>query len=315
MPEIVKVKYIKDGQPSGQEYSYFSEAVLTVGDLVTVPAKWGTSKAQVTAINVPESEIEAIKTVMRTIPCGALIDKPEIVPLAKPQEAQDGILSDAEFEALATNTPTAIIVIHPETNPGYIALKTSLTSLLDYAQKREIKTDADLSPANEDLVLIAKCKKELVALSDQYIKPIKGHLAAAQEVFGVLNTLLADANAINKAKVQTYIDAQKARAVEIAEINRKKEELSLQEAALNNGATTIDTTPIFVPAPVKHVSSQSGSISEVAAPSTWELEDWDKVPKEYKILDAPRINKVVRSGGSIPGIKVITHTTIRTNTR
>jgi len=37
----------------------------------------------------------------------------------------------------------------------------------------------------------------------------------------------------------------------------------------------------------------------------WELEDGDKVPEKYWVLDEVAIGKVIRAGGEIPGIKVV----------
>ncbi len=69
---IVKVRYCLDsdehGELSPREYTYYSVDPLQVGDHITVPVRNTTSKAVVTAVDVPESEIAAFKDKLKTIP-------------------------------------------------------------------------------------------------------------------------------------------------------------------------------------------------------------------------------------------------------
>ena len=67
---IISVKYEDDFCPRtfyGREYSYYTDKVLNIGDLVEAPTKYGTKIAKVTRINVPENEIRNIKPYMKTI--------------------------------------------------------------------------------------------------------------------------------------------------------------------------------------------------------------------------------------------------------
>ena len=52
---------------NGREYSYYTNKILNIGDLVEAPTKYGTKIAKVTRINVPENEIINIKPYMKTI--------------------------------------------------------------------------------------------------------------------------------------------------------------------------------------------------------------------------------------------------------
>lgn len=286
--QIVKVKYRNNGEFNGREYSYFSEDTLKVGDIVFVPVKTGFNTAQVSAIDVPESEILPFKDAVKTIPTGSIIEpKKEVVPE----------------------------LFNLDLIPTVVKIKDEIVKLSNYAIDRVIKSDADLTPIGDDLILVSKLKKALKEKQSEYVNPIKLHLDKVQFVFKYLLTCLDDIEKTNKAKITTYTDAQKARAAKAERLNREAEELARKQAEFNGGAFTVDTTPIEAPAPVKKVSTMSGSFSEVKAPNTWELEDFDKVPNQYKILDTVRINQLVRAGGSIPGIKIITHTTIRTTTK
>jgi hypothetical protein len=322
--EIVKVKYENQGTGGTvylpREYSYYTVDPLNVGDIVTVPM-WGgnTGKARVSAINVPESEIASFKDKMKTIPAGAVI---KTTP--EPAETQPDNLLDfypdveAEFEQATKDLGDTMVSIRirPETDVAVENLKTEIIKLSNYATSRVIKSDTDLTPATNDMVLVAKLKKALKEKQNEYAQPIKDHLARVQVVFNELLGILSDIEAINKAKVTAYTDAQKARVAEAERLNREAMELARKQAEFSGtGEITVDTTTLEAPAPVRHVSTGSGSISEVKAPSTWELENWDLVPNQYKLLDTVRIGQIVRAGGSIPGIKVITHTTIRTTTK
>ena len=232
-------------------------------------------------------------------------------------KAEAHLFSELELSnIIGVNPPTAIICIHPELDESVTKFQRELNKVLSYAELRVIKTDADLTPASDDLILIAGLRKSLTAKIDEYVKPIKGHLADAQAVFTPMLDVLKQAEVTNKAKVSAYTDAQKARVAEAERLNRESQELARKQAAFSaTGEFTVDTTKLEAPAPVRKVSTGLGSISEVGAPSTWEEEDWDLIPRQYKMLDSPKISKVVRSGGQIPGIKVIKHTTIRTNLR
>ncbi len=61
---IVKVKFLKDGQPSGRAYTYFSNEVVAVDDTVQINES---AKGVVTEVDVPGSEIEAFKDKVKTI--------------------------------------------------------------------------------------------------------------------------------------------------------------------------------------------------------------------------------------------------------
>lgn len=63
---VIKLKFLKDGQARGRQYTYFSDIEVAVGDIVEIEA--GTNKnGVITAINVPYSEIEPFKDRAKTI--------------------------------------------------------------------------------------------------------------------------------------------------------------------------------------------------------------------------------------------------------
>ena len=60
---IVKVKFLKDGQETGRPYTYFSNDVVAVGDMVQINES---AKGVVTEVDVPESEIADFKDKVKT---------------------------------------------------------------------------------------------------------------------------------------------------------------------------------------------------------------------------------------------------------
>ena len=188
-------------------------------------------------------------------------------------------------------TNTAIIKIKPEIDFGLIGLNGQINYLMAWADKRVITTDADLSPATDDLSLIAKLKKAVTEKKDGYCKPIKAHLDDVTKVFNEILVKLAQADTTNRQKIKDYQLTVARKAAEIEALNRAKIELAREEAWLSGtGEITIDTTPLEAQAPVSKV--------------------------EYLVIDAAKIGKVVRAGlRNIPGIRIYSEDTLRVTTR
>lgn len=51
----------------GRPYTYIADQPLMVGDIVTVPTKFGDSEAKVTRIDVPEEEVSSFRDALRHI--------------------------------------------------------------------------------------------------------------------------------------------------------------------------------------------------------------------------------------------------------
>jgi len=223
--------------------------------------------------------------------------------------------TDLTAEFIIEPETSITIYIRPDLETSYQNLMTSLTGLKDHALARQIKTVDDLTPATNDLTVIAGCKKELKALKDKYITPINDNLDAVKRLFKTLEDLLTTAENENKNKIKEFNRLIEAKAAEIAAVNRQADEVARKQAEINNGAFTVDTTPIEAPAPVKRVSTQSGSIS-YADNWTWELEDINQVPREYMILDRAAVTRRVKAGErKITGIRIFNDKIIKTNMR
>jgi len=64
MTNIIKLRFLHSGVPTGREYTYFAPVPVSVGDPVDIDGK---KQGIVTAVDVPESEIESFKDKMKTI--------------------------------------------------------------------------------------------------------------------------------------------------------------------------------------------------------------------------------------------------------
>jgi len=208
-------------------------------------------------------------------------------------------------------TTTAVIKVDPQSDSSVLSLLCEANKVRDFALARVIVTDADLVPATQDLSLIANLKKSLTEKKAEYYKPIKAHLDAITAAFQTILTPVEDADKITRAKMTAYDLEQKRKAREAEEINRLRMEAARKEMELKGELTESVNLMEAPPPPVKQVTTDAGSASFVKAPSTWELIDINLVPKEYLILDSVKIGKVIRAGGSIPGIKTILNTQLR----
>lgn len=67
MTNIIKVKFLKNGQPSGRDYTYYTPEPVEVGDTVDIDTDRGVAKGIVTFTDVPEAEIAPFKDKAKTI--------------------------------------------------------------------------------------------------------------------------------------------------------------------------------------------------------------------------------------------------------
>jgi len=88
MTNIIKVKFLKNGQPSGRDYTYFTPEPVEVGDTVDIDTDRGVAKGIVSFIDVPEAEITPFKDKAKTI-IGKSRAKCELCAYFTPHE--DGI--------------------------------------------------------------------------------------------------------------------------------------------------------------------------------------------------------------------------------
>lgn len=69
--ELVKLRFLRGGEPQGREYTYISKSKVEVGDVVIVrqPDREGAEapKGIITMVDVPEAEVESFKDKLKEI--------------------------------------------------------------------------------------------------------------------------------------------------------------------------------------------------------------------------------------------------------
>jgi len=61
---LIKAKFLRDGEPQGRAYTYMSDIEVKVGDLVQLNER---GQGIVIETGVPESEVESFKDKLKTI--------------------------------------------------------------------------------------------------------------------------------------------------------------------------------------------------------------------------------------------------------
>jgi hypothetical protein len=210
---------------------------------------------------------------------------------------------------------TAIINIAPSQVENYLQLQRQIEKLLIYAEGRSILNDEHVKIATEDLSVISKLGKAIESMRKEYVSPIKDHLKSVNSQFDILTDPLDKADKTTRNKILAYRVEQERKRKEIEEINRMREEAARKEAALNEGVITESAAPVPVPeAQPKTVHTDMGNLG---TQKVWkfEVEDFEKLPNEYKVADLVKIGKVVRAGVNIPGVKAWQEESLRVNTK
>ncbi len=160
---IVKVRYFSEttSELSQQEYTYYTEDPLRLGDIVIVPVKDTSGKAKVSAIDVPETEIAAFKDKVKTISSGSVItadrittDNPMIelgLDLAAGSyhgESTENLEAQDLITLLKTHS-VSIVKTAPAEDTKIKALFEESQSILRFAEARVITVNDDLKPATE----------------------------------------------------------------------------------------------------------------------------------------------------------------------
>lgn len=70
--QLIKVRFLKEGNPSGKSYTYYSPVNVAVGDTVQINS---TATGVVVDVDVPEEEVAAYRDKIKTI-VGLVNDDP-----------------------------------------------------------------------------------------------------------------------------------------------------------------------------------------------------------------------------------------------
>jgi hypothetical protein len=72
MTNIIKLRFLRNGQPHGREYAYLTPEEVMVGDIVEVDSQHGITKGIITQVDVPEDQIasfaDRVKFIIGKVP-------------------------------------------------------------------------------------------------------------------------------------------------------------------------------------------------------------------------------------------------------
>ncbi len=322
---IVLVRYYSstNGGMSAREYSYYAEEPLVVGDVVLAPVgENGSSKAQVTAVNVPEITIVAFRDKVKTIPA-----KARILPIVMLGEIRADALKgvDTQDETIPPSphlsqpdidiTETSL-VLRPGEDIEVHWYFLEAIKLLDYAEHRAIKTLDDAQTATNDLSIISKLKKAMDAKRKEKLAPHEAQVKAIRDTYTYLMTPVLEAERITKSKQVAFLQEQERIKREQEEINRKRMEAAQAEMKLK-GELTESVNLVEVTEAPEHIRAELG-VTGMVDHWVFEVVDFSQVPDEYKVVDSTMLNAIARKYHDqkpVRGIRFVNQPYIATRTK
>ncbi len=319
---IVKVQY-EDMGGSGfhsREYSYYSEDRLKVGDIVRVLLGGRIARGTVTAIDVPESEVEAFKDKMKTIPADSVIppeaevNSPENIG-KRIREAMPTMEQVAEnfaavteelrgpsvvettgdgtgVKVITTADPgyrdvepiTAVVLVDPGSTPSFARHLEAARRVLEIAKSCEIRTEADAKAVNDDLNVMAELEKATDAERKTFTVPLNGYLSSINGEYKLITDPLTEAKQIYRKLLTAWKVEQQRKAAAAEKLNRDAIELARRQAEANQGEFTVEVKPVPVPFAPKLTRTDQGK-SGLVDNWKYEITDVDEIPRPYMIAD------------------------------
>jgi len=210
----------------------------------------------------------------------------------------------------------SLALIKPQEDTVLLAIYQEAIALRNFAEARVIATNDDLSPANDDLAVIARVKKGMEAKRKDYLKPFQDHIKDVNDAYKTFMEPIEQADKITRDKILTFRAEQERKRREAEAIEAEKTELARREAELTGGEITVDLTPVVKPEAVPdRIRGELGSSGKI---TIWKFEviDFSLLPDRFKMENATLIGKVVRAGErEIPGVRIWGEDSLRVNTK
>lgn len=371
-PYIVKVRYFseKKQEESQNEYTYYSTDLLRIGDIVTVPVRDTTRKAKVTAVDVPESEIEDFMGRIKTIPSGSIIAGTASVPTDPPDYPETNRGPDFDFTTKEEPTPgpydgpTTEVVLETEPEPGSMgaALATPVDKVFEeeaapveaqdwakppalvtietragrpmsglfqlydeavglrrVAKERVIATNEDLTPATDDLSIIAVCKKAMTARKNEIVAPFKATLDAVNQAFADLMFPVVEADRLTREQVTGFENEQRRKIAEATRIEAEKLKLAQDEATLTGTGEHTQELGTAEGPPAVPERTRTG-LGTLGGRDNWKARvfDFKLLSDEWKIANESLLNshaRTTKGSRPIPGVEFYNDRTVTMRTR
>jgi len=153
--------------------------------------------------------------------------------------------------------------------------------------------------AREFMTEVNKLSKEIESKRKEITQPINQSLKAANALFKPLKGVCDDVVRTVKGKILEF-RREEDRKARVEEERRRK----IQEAHVAKGHT--------VRKEVKSVQRQVSQQTRTMTQWKWDVEDLEKVPGKYWVLDMRKIGQEVRAGmRECPGLKIWSEQTVR----
>lgn len=87
---LIKAKFLRDGEPQGRAYTYMTDIKVQTGDLVQLNER---GQGIVVEIDVPESEVDSFRDKLKTI-IGKVEEKEKIAGLVTENDIEQSPLTE-----------------------------------------------------------------------------------------------------------------------------------------------------------------------------------------------------------------------------
>ena len=214
------------------------------------------------------------------------------------------------YESIIGYVPLTEALIEDATAPTrqetlLSSYRNQVASLVSYAQSRAVETKEQSESAGADLILIRQLKKAIEEERTKQVKPLNDQVKQINEFFKTLTVPLDEADKITDDLIRKYRAIEKAKLAEALAIEAEKMALAQREASLNNGAITVDLTPIPKPdEQPKHIVTGPGTVSGRMVPK-FKVVNIALLPPEFLIANEVLLGKQIRAGRrNISGVEI-----------
>lgn len=302
-PEPASIPYVMPEEMRGVKIS--SNAARLVDDI---------------AEKLTEPEADAKDTTINLCDtCMNRMDYPNCLPSGEVSaedvvEYGDGLGNDNIIKC-PNHKPETAVALRPGEDIEAQGYHKEAVKALEYAEMRVIATVEDVKMATDDLSIISKLKKAMEKKKREHLDPLREKADAIRETYSTLMDPIFAADKITRDKMLSFSKEQERIRATEEEINRKRMEAAQEEMKLKGELSKPVNLIEVSPEPLKRVSTSMGTTGQRLI-RKWEVVNSAEVPDDYKIVDAGKVNKVVKAGiPSIPGIRIWEEPIITVNTK
>ena len=201
---------------------------------------------------------------------------------------------DMSEKSTYLNEPTTetTLALRPGEDVEVRGYHSESLKLLDYAERRVIKTLEDSKTAVDDLSIISTLKKAMEGKKKEYLEPLKVQTDAIRDTYNYLMSPVLEAEKITKEKQILFLNEQRRIQQEQERINQQRREAAEAEMKLT-GELSESLVEIDVAEAPKRVLSDLGS-SGLVDHWTFEVTNPELVPREYLIVDRDMLAMIAR---------------------